>query len=251
LTNEASNSPSEQPPPLSTPTSWEELRLHAWITVTILYGQARAPKSKGGARADPTAREEHIRALLGLPASGTRTVPDICGNQLTIDHGIVQKMLADEYLGRVPYLPWVLLAPTAAVEIWRHVVISKTTQTAAVRDYYLVPIADDPEFDGYVIIVENGRIFNLMLFRGSYADTTLRRKAELIYKSYPDGRLCTSGCCASLAKEHRELGVLRGENRRLQLQLREERKARKAAEREMERMRATQKYSSPPSGSTG
>jgi hypothetical protein len=154
-------------------------------------------------------------------------------------------MLADEYLGRIPYLPLVPLAASRAVEIWRHITVSKTTQTEAVRDYYLVPISNDPAYDGYVIIVENGRIFNLMLFRGSYADTTLRRNALLVHKAYPDGLLCTSGCCASLAKEHRELGVLRGENRRLQLELRDERKARKAAEREIERMAAALRTKQP------
>jgi hypothetical protein len=217
------------------PTSWEALGLHAWITVTILYGERRPARSRDRRPADSAGREAQIRSLLGLPNAGARIIVDILGNNLAIDDGIVQKMLGAEYLGRVPYLPWVPIAASRAVEIWRHVTVSKTTQDKAVRDYYLVPISDDPQYDGYVIIVENGRIFNLMLFRGSYADTTLRRNAAFVYKSYPDGLLCTSGCCASLAKQHRELGILRGENRRLELQLRDERKARKALEREIER----------------
>ena len=86
-------------------------------------------------------------------------------------------MLADEYLGRIPYLPWVLLAPICG---GRDLAPCHYFQDDTNRRQYATTIScryrDDPEFDGYVIIVENGRIFNLMLFRGSYADTTLRRK---------------------------------------------------------------------------
>jgi hypothetical protein len=130
-----------------------------------------------------------------------------------------------------------LLAPARAVEIWRQVTVSKATGIDALRDYYLVPIQGDRDYDGYVVIVEAGRIFNFMLFRASYADATLRR-GMLVYKSYADGLLCTSGCCKALSENRRDLGALRDENRRLSLSLRDERKARKAAELKAARLRA-------------
>jgi hypothetical protein len=85
------------------PTSWEELQLHAWLTVAVLYGDRRPAKAKGSV-SDGTARAAQIRAMLGLAESDARIVPDVLGNQLTVDNGIVEKMLSDTYRGRVPYL---------------------------------------------------------------------------------------------------------------------------------------------------
>ncbi len=37
-------------------TSWEELLLHTWISVTILYGEARPKRSKVGGLRDAAGR---------------------------------------------------------------------------------------------------------------------------------------------------------------------------------------------------
>jgi hypothetical protein len=239
-----SNNPAQSTLP-SIPTNWEELQLHAWLTVSIMYGSRRPQKAKEVSIEDDAARAAHIRDLLGVPLGGAREITDVLGNPLVIDNGMVRKMLGDEYAGRISYLPWTSLAPAHAVEIWRQVTLSKTNQTQAVRDYYLVPIQEDPDYDGYVVIAEGGRIFNLMLFRASYADKTLRRNGVLIHKTYNDGLLCTSGCCTALAKERHELGILRDENRRLKLDLRDERKAHKAAALEIGRLQATLRATRP------
>jgi hypothetical protein len=234
------NNPAQRPRP-SIPTSWEELQLHAWLTVSILYGARRPQKARDVSREDPEVLTDHVRTLLGIPVAGRREVVDVLGNRLVIDNGMVQKMLGDAYASRIPYLPWAPLAPSRAVEVWRQVTISKATQSEAVRDYYLVPIQEDPDYDGFVVIAENSRIFNLMLFRASYADKTLRRNGVLVHKTYSDGLLCTNGCCVSLAKERHELGLLRDENRRLKLQLRGDRKVQKAAALEIARLRTALK----------
>jgi hypothetical protein len=218
--------------------SWEERQLHAWLTVATLYGEGRPKKAKEPVPLNRDQRKAQICRLLGFSETGSREVVDALDSSLAIDDGIVQKMLDDRYIGRIPYLHLVPLAPSRAVEIWRLVTKSQATQTESIRDYYLVPIQDDPDNDGYVVIAESGRIFNFLLFRASYADKSLRREGVLLYKAYADGVTCTSGCCTSLAKTRHEIGVLRDENRRLKLQLRDERKARKAAELHLSRKEA-------------
>jgi hypothetical protein len=128
----------------SVPTSWEELQLHAWPTVTILYGDQRPPKEKARVLPDIEQRTRQVRDMLGLPEGGVREVLDVFGKQLTIDNGIVSKMLGDTYRGRVPYLRSVALAPSRAIEVWRQVAISKRTGCEAARDYYLVPTSRRP-----------------------------------------------------------------------------------------------------------
>ena len=208
------------------PKRWEELQLHAWLTIAILYGERRPEKCTDRIFSDVVQRRRQIRAMPCVAEDGVREVIDVFGSRLIIDNGIVEKMLGDSYRGRVPYLRWACLAPTRAVEVWRRIARSKVMAAEVAREYCLVPIQGDSSYDGYAVIVENGRIFNLLLFRSSYADATLR-DGVLLYKSYPDGLLCTSGCCKALATERRELGILRDENRRLKLQLRDERKAAK------------------------
>jgi len=155
----------------------------------------------------------------------------------------------ESYRGRVPYLQSVASAPSRAVEVWRQLTRSQATGEVTPRDYYLVPIRGHREHDGYAIIAERGRIFNFLFFRASYADTTLRT-GTLLYKSYADGVLCSSGCCKALAAERRELGRLRDANRRLVLELRDQRKARKAAELKLSRLEVGPLHGPPPKASS-
>jgi hypothetical protein len=230
-------------------TRWDQLQLHAWLTVAVMHGGPRPEKSRMPGPANDAARMAQVRHLLGLAYTGSLEVVDCIGNRLTLDDGIVIKMASASYRGRVPYLRSVVSAPSRAVEVWRQLTRSQATGAVAPRDYYLVPIRGDREHDGYAVIAERGRIFNFLFFRASYADTTLR-SGVLLHKAYADGVLCSSGCSKALADERRELGRLRDENRRLVLELRDERKARKAYELELSRLEVGPLHGPPPKASS-
>ena len=212
---------------------WEALGLHAWLTVAVLHGGPRPSKpDKDVLKVDGAARLDKALAMLRLATiEDARPIIGVEGAELILDRRVVEKMVADEkYLWRLPYLPWTANGPSRAIEVWRQV------RNADARDYYLVPIANDGDHDGYVVIAgEDRRVFNIFPFESSYADATLRR-GELRFKAYPDGIQCSTGCCQLFAKERRVAGQLRDEARRLQLELRNARKALKASNLEQARL---------------
>ena len=181
-------------------------------------------------------RRAFMRAELRLDEhDGSRRVADVMGGEVQINDRLVAKIIMQP--DRTPYVPWAYFGPQHAAEVWRKETASKSTGRTEVRDYYMVPLVN-AKHDGYVVIVGEDRVlFNVFPFEASTADGNLRSNGACVYRSYPDAVLCSIDCCTNLLDERRAAGRLRDENTVLKRQLKEERLARKAAEREAERLR--------------
>lgn len=89
------------------------MRLHAWLTVAMLSERRRPSKpDKSIPRLQVSEMRELMSQILEINnQTGDRIIIDTNGNNVHLDNRMIDKMIADEYKQRLPYLAWVPSAP--------------------------------------------------------------------------------------------------------------------------------------------
>lgn len=213
---------------------WSDLRLHAWVSTLALFGCARPtiPNDRTPDFIDDE-RRKFIHQSLGFAPDDNLKITDPRKVEIIIDRRFVEKMLTQP--PRTPYVPWAPYGITNPVEIWQKSEVSKTTGIAELRNYYLVPINDSKQHDGFVVIVgdRDNVAFNVFPFVASYADGNLRRNGNVIYRSYPPERQCSTECCARFVADRKMHAELKEQYRQMQKALKDERLRIKSLEAEI------------------
>ena len=208
--------------------------LHRWITVALLSGDV-APTTIDDQiiEKDEATRRAFLRTELELGANGSCDIVDVRGRTIQVNDRIVSKTLgAPDYLKRTPYIPWAPFALRQAVEIWRVSSLWRSTGVRQERDYYLAPLSGHKSYDGYIAIVHEGVVFNLIPARASYMEQQRARGGELVWHAERFSP-CVGTCCASILADRTELGKLREQNRDLQRKVTKEKERRRDLEREL------------------
>ena len=223
--------------PAATQETWRDNSLHAWETIVLLFGKPRPAKPNAKvSKFDDAHRETYIREQLDLAAGLSRNLESVIGTALVVDDRLVLKLSAPEYNSRAPYITWLPNSPVNAVEVWQREVHSDHLGALEARTYFLMPVNDDRDYDGYVVITgADNVVFTAFPFEARYANGSLRI-GKLLFKSYADSVLCSESCCEELVAARREAGILRDKNRLLEQRLRSEQKATRAANLKVERL---------------
>ncbi len=211
--------------------------MHRWITLALLSGDTLPlPIDDQVIEADEAARRAFLNSGLGLEAFPERDVTDVTGRPIKVGQRIVDKFLASpDYLKRTPYIPWAPFALTKALEVWRRPAESKMTGALEIRDYYLAPLVGHKSYEGYVAIVHDDTLFNLIPAEASYIEK--QRSGDLIWQGTRFSP-CVASCCAAIKADRDKLRDLGVANRKLQAKLTREKDVRRDLERKLKTIEA-------------